>query len=145
MAAQNPLSQADRPHQLFADAPPAGMMPMQAMTMAPPPPPLVMMPPPSQPTHPPPPPPPVPPPSAFPAGIPPPPLPPVQPPLPPGAPPPPPIAAGNRTFLYYLYSLYLDFKVNTFLTKLGSDFQNILYSTLGKAIFILDYFSKGHF
>lgn len=95
LAAQNPLSQADRPHQLFADAPPAGMMPMPAMALAPPPPPLVMMPPPSQPTHPPPPPPPVPPPSAFPSGIPPPPLPPVRPPLPPGAPPPPPIAGGK--------------------------------------------------
>ncbi|KAK9754430.1 RNA recognition motif [Popillia japonica] len=91
LAAQNPLSQADRPHQLFADAPPMGMMP-PGMTMAPPPPPVMlagmMPPPPPTPTNmQPPPPPPVPPPTAFPAGIPPPPLPPVQPPLPPGAPP----------------------------------------------------------
>ncbi|CAH1119170.1 unnamed protein product [Phaedon cochleariae] len=92
LAAQNPLSQADRPHQLFADAPPVGMMPM------PPPPVLIsgMMPPPTPANlHPPPPPPPVPPPGAFPSGIPPPPLPPSQPPLPPGAPPPPPIVAGG--------------------------------------------------
>ncbi|GJQ71466.1 putative nucleic acid binding protein [Trypoxylus dichotomus] len=91
LAAQNPLSQADRPHQLFADAPPMGMMP-PGMAMAPPPPPVMlagmMPPPPPTPTNmQPPPPPPVPPPTAFPAGIPPPPLPPVQPPLPPGAPP----------------------------------------------------------
>ncbi|XP_017778222.1 PREDICTED: splicing factor 3B subunit 4 [Nicrophorus vespilloides] len=90
LAAQNPLSQADRPHQLFADAPPMGMMPPGIM--APPPPPVIlagmMPPPPPTPSnmHPPPPPP-VPPPNAFPTGIPPPPLPPVQPPLPPGAPP----------------------------------------------------------
>ncbi|XP_064211324.1 splicing factor 3B subunit 4 isoform X2 [Tribolium castaneum] len=48
LAAQNPLSQADRPHQLFADAPPMGMMP-PGMTLAPPPPPVIlagMMPPP---------------------------------------------------------------------------------------------------
>ncbi|KAL3270016.1 hypothetical protein HHI36_009073 [Cryptolaemus montrouzieri] len=93
LAAQNPLSQADRPHQLFADAPPIGMMP-PGMSMAPPPPPVLiagMMPPPMNPGNiAPPPPPPVPPPSGFPAGIPPPPLPPSQPPLPPGAPPPPP-------------------------------------------------------
>ncbi|XP_022902448.1 splicing factor 3B subunit 4 [Onthophagus taurus] len=94
LAAQNPLSQADRPHQLFADAPPMGMMP-PGMAMAPPPPPVMlagmMPPPPPTPANmQPPPPPPVPPPTAFPAGIPPPPLPPVQPPLPPGAPPAPP-------------------------------------------------------
>lgn len=90
LAAQNPLSQADRPHQLFADAPPMGLMPPGMM--APPPPPVmmagIMPPPPPTPSNiQPPPPPPVPPPSAFPTGIPPPPLPPVQPPLPPGAPP----------------------------------------------------------
>ena len=33
LAAQNPLAQADRPHQLFADAPPA---PVAATTLAPP-------------------------------------------------------------------------------------------------------------
>ncbi|XP_023017527.2 splicing factor 3B subunit 4 [Leptinotarsa decemlineata] len=95
LAAQNPLSQADRPHQLFADAPPIGMMPM---TIAPPPPPVMltgMMPPPTPANMHPPPPPPVPPPSGFPSGIPPPPLPPSQPPLPPGAPPPPPISAST--------------------------------------------------
>ncbi|KAG8228161.1 hypothetical protein J437_LFUL002815 [Ladona fulva] len=106
LAAQNPLSQADRPHQLFADAPP----PMQAaMPPAPPPPPsslsmhgltIVPPPPPAMPagTNIPPPPP-VPPP----AGVPPPPMmppmsmasgPPLppggQPPLPPMPPPPPP-------------------------------------------------------
>ncbi|XP_030761634.1 splicing factor 3B subunit 4 [Sitophilus oryzae] len=89
LAAQNPLSQADRPHQLFADAPPMGMM---GMAMAPPPPPVILgglmpMPPPTPASMAPPPPPPVPPPSSFPSGIPPPPLPPSQPPLPPGAPP----------------------------------------------------------
>ncbi|XP_044755419.1 splicing factor 3B subunit 4 [Coccinella septempunctata] len=94
LAAQNPLSQADRPHQLFADAPPMGMMP-PGMAMAPPPPPVLMagmMPPPlmTPGNIAPPPPPPVPPPAGFPSGIPPPPLPPSQPPLPPGAPPPPP-------------------------------------------------------
>ncbi|XP_050505955.1 splicing factor 3B subunit 4 [Diabrotica virgifera virgifera] len=100
LAAQNPLSQADRPHQLFADAPPIGLMPM---SMAPPPPPVIMtgMMPPPPPTlsNLPPPPPPVPPPgmgSSFPAGIPPPPLPPSQPPLPPGAPPTMPTAAGAQ-------------------------------------------------
>lgn len=91
LAAQNPLSQADRPHQLFADAPPMAIMP-PGMTLAPPPPPVMiagmMPPPPPTPTNmPPPPPPPVPPPASFPASIPPPPLPPSQPPLPPGAPP----------------------------------------------------------
>lgn len=99
LAAQNPLSHADRPHQLFADAPVPSMMPMQMghghghgqmippPLMAPPPPPSTpgLMPPP----------PPVPPPSAspFPSSVPPPPLPPMpsQPPLPPsiGMPPPP--------------------------------------------------------
>ncbi|XP_072387475.1 splicing factor 3B subunit 4 [Diabrotica undecimpunctata] len=97
LAAQNPLSQADRPHQLFADAPPIGLMPM---SMAPPPPPVIMtgMMPPPPPTlsNLPPPPPPVPPPSSFPPGIPPPPLPPSQPPLPPGAPPTMPTAAGGQ-------------------------------------------------
>ncbi|XP_014213997.1 splicing factor 3B subunit 4 [Copidosoma floridanum] len=101
LAAQNPLSQADRPHQLFADAPP--MMPvmpnmpmphpphhmMHGMVMPPPPPPTGPMPPMGNP-----PPPPVPPPpTGFPSGIPPPPLPPMpnmpaHPPLPPGMPPP---------------------------------------------------------
>ncbi|CAG9760029.1 unnamed protein product [Ceutorhynchus assimilis] len=92
LAAQNPLSQADRPHQLFADSPPIGMMP-PGMTTAPPPPPgMLGLPPPSVTpnTTIPPPPPAVPPPASFPAGIPPPPLPPSQPPLPPIAPPPPP-------------------------------------------------------
>ncbi|CAH1977089.1 unnamed protein product [Acanthoscelides obtectus] len=99
LAAQNPLSQADRPHQLFADAPPVGMMPV----LAPPPPPVVMpstgmMPPglAAMRGAPPPPPPPVPPPASFPSGIPPPPLPPVQPPLPPGAPPPPPATSQGQ-------------------------------------------------
>lgn len=98
LAAQNPLSQADRPHQLFADAPPMSMM--QGMTMAPPPPPVILggmmpPPPPTPASIAPPPPPPVPPPSSFPAGIPPPPLPPSQPPLPPGAPPPPPSSGSG--------------------------------------------------
>ncbi|KAJ8674905.1 hypothetical protein QAD02_010691 [Eretmocerus hayati] len=97
LAAQNPLSQADRPHQLFADAPPmmpAPMMPMQhhmmpGMVMPPPPPPSGPVPPMG---HPPPPPVP-PPPSGFPGTVPPPPLPPMpnmpsHPPLPPGMPPP---------------------------------------------------------
>lgn len=91
LAAQNPLSHADRPHQLFADAPVPPMMGMNPMMppplMAPPPPPSTpgMLPPP----------PPVPaPPTAapFPSSVPPPPLPPSQPPLPPppvGLPPPP--------------------------------------------------------
>jgi len=39
LAAQNPLSHADRPHQLFADAPPTGGMPLPMPMMAPPPPP----------------------------------------------------------------------------------------------------------
>ena len=55
LAAQNPLSHADRPHQLFADAPPAGGVPVPVPMMAPPPPPgqpvnvpppITMMPPP---------------------------------------------------------------------------------------------------
>ncbi|XP_055375824.1 splicing factor 3B subunit 4 [Condylostylus longicornis] len=87
LAAQNPLSHADRPHQLFADAPvpqiippvlanapPPGMIrpPIMPPLMAPPPP----IPPPMAPTGS----------SVFPAGVPPPPLPPMpasQPPLPP--------------------------------------------------------------
>uniref|UniRef100_A0A1B6DHC4 Splicing factor 3B subunit 4 n=1 Tax=Clastoptera arizonana TaxID=38151 RepID=A0A1B6DHC4_9HEMI len=80
LAAQNPLSQADRPHQLFADAPPIAPMPppppslsMMGMGMAPPPPPGFN----------PPPPPPVPPPGGMPPpmNLPPPPLPPPQPPM----------------------------------------------------------------
>ncbi|XP_063907568.1 splicing factor 3B subunit 4 [Zophobas morio] len=99
LAAQNPLSQADRPHQLFADAPPMGMMP-PGMTLAPPPPPVILAgmmppPPPTPAAMQPPPPPPVPPPNSFPSGIPPPPLPPSQPPLPPGAPPPPPATSAG--------------------------------------------------
>lgn len=91
LAAQNPLSHADRPHQLFADAPVPTMMPGQIL-----PPPMMAPPPPPTPSGmlPPPPPVPAPPqiPSAFPS-IPPPPLPPMpanQPPLPVGMPPPPP-------------------------------------------------------
>ncbi|XP_063989791.1 splicing factor 3B subunit 4 [Diachasmimorpha longicaudata] len=103
LAAQNPLSQADRPHQLFADAPPMSMpaqglpqpqhhhpphqMMHHGMVVPPPPPPATPMPM----GHPPPPPVP-PPPSGFnPSSIPPPPLPPMSishPPLPPGMPPP---------------------------------------------------------
>lgn len=95
LAAQNPLSHADRPHTLFADAPVPpmmnhgmGHMPPPMNHMAPPPPPSNVLPPP----------PPVPAPSGsgFPSSIPPPPLPPMppmpQPPLPPssiGMPPPP--------------------------------------------------------
>ncbi|KAK6619810.1 hypothetical protein RUM44_006209 [Polyplax serrata] len=73
LAAQNPLSQADRPHQLFADAPPPAPLPPAAAMMMVPPPPN------------PPPPPPVPPPMGLP---PPPPLPGMNPPLPPTIPPP---------------------------------------------------------
>ena len=100
LAAQNPLSQADRPHQLFADAPlliptptpPVGMPQlhpghhmMHGMVMPPPPPPSAGVPPMG---HPPPPPP-----TGFPGNIPPPPLPPMpnmpsHPPLPPSMPPP---------------------------------------------------------
>lgn len=82
LAAQNPLSHADRPHTLFADAPVPPMMnhgmghmpPPPMSHMAPPPPPSNVLPPP----------PPVPPPSGsgFPSSIPPPPLPPMQPPMP---------------------------------------------------------------
>lgn len=96
LAAQNPLSHADRPHQLFADAPVPQMMPGQIL-----PPPMMAPPPPPTPTGmlPPPPPVPAPPqaPSAFPS-IPPPPLPPMpanQPPLPVGMPPPPPRMMGQ--------------------------------------------------
>jgi len=39
LAAQNPLSHADRPHQLFADAPLIGGVPLPVPMMAPPPPP----------------------------------------------------------------------------------------------------------
>ena len=63
LAAQNPLSQADRPHQIFADAPavPAQSMPgMPGMPLPPPPPPGMLAPPGSQPPGMPPPPPPVP-------------------------------------------------------------------------------------
>lgn len=119
LAAQNPLSQADRPHQLFADAPPTAPLPPPPSAM--PPPPMtpmgmgmgmgmgmamgmgMMPPPPNLGSMFPPPPPPVPPPSAMGMmpGIPPPPLPPsgaaggVQPPPlpPPGVPPPPPSGA----------------------------------------------------
>lgn len=98
LAAQNPLSHADRPHQLFADAPVPQMMPMSGVMnhqMIPPP--LIAPPPP--PSNPGIPPPPVPAPnmsSQFPSSIPPPPLPPpigmpqppmpTQPPLPPAPP-----------------------------------------------------------
>lgn len=94
LAAQNPLSHADRPHQLFADAPVPSMMPMGMGQMMPPP--LMAPPPPPSTPGMMPPPPPVPPPSASPfsSQMPPPPLPPMpssQPPLPPsiGMPPPP--------------------------------------------------------
>ncbi|XP_066992138.1 splicing factor 3B subunit 4 [Anabrus simplex] len=104
LAAQNPLSQADRPHQLFADAPPPAPLPQPPSALVPPPPPVSMLgmvpPPPPTPGMHPPPPPPVPPPAGIPPppmglppGIPPPPLPPQAmghpPPLPPGVPPPP--------------------------------------------------------
>ncbi|KAF4519289.1 hypothetical protein B566_EDAN002179 [Ephemera danica] len=83
LAAQNPLSQADRPHQLFADAPPP---PQPSMPPIPPPPPMthaaltIVPPPPPAPPSSMPPPPPVPPPS-MPMGMP---MPPGQPPMPPG-------------------------------------------------------------
>merc|ERR1712179_98922 len=51
LAAQNPLSQADRPHQLFADAPP---VPLPSITPVPPPPSMMggyMPPPPVPPPH----------------------------------------------------------------------------------------------
>merc|ERR1712197_193751 len=38
LAAQNPLSQADRPHQLFADAPPTPLPTMGGVAPVPPPP-----------------------------------------------------------------------------------------------------------
>nr|CAD7393446.1 unnamed protein product [Timema cristinae] len=89
LAAQNPLSQADRPHQLFADAPPTALpqsLPsVNMMSMVPPPPPTPGM-------HPPPPPPVPPPPGIPPPPMnlpPPPPLPPQHPPMPPNMPPPP--------------------------------------------------------
>ena len=90
LAAQNPLAQTDRPHQLFADAPPMPP-PMSAMSN------MMGMPPGLPPPPPPPPvqmamPPPPPPPSVRPVGmdgIPPPPLPPTL------APPPPPPPTGN--------------------------------------------------
>lgn len=90
LAAQNPLSHADRPHQLFADAPVPQMMPGQIL-----PPPMMAPPPPPTPSGMLPPPPPVPAPPQAPVfpSIPPPPLPPMpanQPPLPVGMPPPPP-------------------------------------------------------
>ncbi|XP_037927216.1 splicing factor 3B subunit 4 [Teleopsis dalmanni] len=100
LAAQNPSSHADRPHQLFADAPVPSMMPVMPGQLVPPPL-MAPPPPPSAPVVAPPagmlpPPPPVPPPqsASFPPSIPPPPLPPLsnnQPPLPPpvGIPPPP--------------------------------------------------------
>ncbi|KAE8738654.1 hypothetical protein FOCC_FOCC015856 [Frankliniella occidentalis] len=108
LAAQNPLSQADRPHQLFADAPPTAPLPPPPGAM-PPPPPMTPMgmammppPPPSLGNMFPPPPPPVPPPNSMGMmqGIPPPPLPPsggMQPPPlpPPGVPPPPPSMGGQ--------------------------------------------------
>lgn len=78
LAAQNPLSHADRPHQLFADAPVPPMMPPNPMMMGQMIPPPLIAPPPVMP-----PPPPVPAPnSGFPSTIPPPPLPPMQPPIP---------------------------------------------------------------
>lgn len=98
LAAQNPSAHADRPHQLFADAPVQNMMPsgMPGQMM---PPPMMAPPPPVMPVAAPnmnimAAPPPVPQPAPFPATIPPPPLPPMaagQPPLPPamGIPPPP--------------------------------------------------------
>lgn len=85
LAAQNPLSHVDKPHQLFADAPPMGIMPMGQAAATP----INMLGiiPPTMPPGTAPPPPPVPPPSvAFGSMIPP--APPGQPPLPPGLPPP---------------------------------------------------------
>ncbi|XP_055710567.1 splicing factor 3B subunit 4 [Phlebotomus papatasi] len=85
LAAQNPLSHADRPHQLFADAPVPPMMPMPAGMMGPmiPPPLIAPPPPPVAPPNPP-----------FPSSVPPPPLPPMQPPVPPSQPPLPPTPVG---------------------------------------------------
>ncbi|KAH8341788.1 hypothetical protein KR074_002816, partial [Drosophila pseudoananassae] len=105
LAAQNPSAHADRPHQLFADAPVQSMMPGQMMPGQIMPPPMMAPPPPVVPVSnnnmsmiaPPPP---VPQPTPFPATIPPPPLPPMsggQPPLPPamGIPPPPRMMQAN--------------------------------------------------
>ncbi|KAH8315385.1 hypothetical protein KR067_002594, partial [Drosophila pandora] len=105
LAAQNPSAHADRPHQLFADAPVQSMMPGQMMPGQIMPPPMMAPPPPVVPVSnnnmsmiaPPPP---VPQPAPFPATIPPPPLPPMaggQPPLPPamGIPPPPRMMQAN--------------------------------------------------
>ncbi|XP_004536748.1 splicing factor 3B subunit 4 [Ceratitis capitata] len=96
LAAQNPSSHADRPHQLFADSPVPSMVPVIPGQIIPPPPLMAPPPPPVANNNMLPPPPPVPPPqvAGFPAAIPPPPLPPLstgQPPLPPpvGIPPPP--------------------------------------------------------
>jgi splicing factor 3B subunit 4 len=94
LAAQNPLSQADKPHQLFADAPPVPTPAMPGMPLPPPPPPGMIPPPGLQPPGLPPPPPPV----ALPPHsmgmmqpMPPPPRPPMPPgqypPMPPGPPP----------------------------------------------------------
>ncbi|KAI0236393.1 Splicing factor 3B subunit 4 [Lamellibrachia satsuma] len=106
LAVQNPLSQADRPHQLFADAPPSQQNPSSAtpsIPLVPPPPPPVSgdmggAPPPGMPgvpntsVPPPPVPPPIPPPGMMPPFMPPfmPPPPGMMP--PPGAPPPPPMS-----------------------------------------------------
>ncbi|XP_022215057.1 splicing factor 3B subunit 4 [Drosophila obscura] len=105
LAAQNPSAHADRPHQLFADAPVQNMMTGQMMPGQMMPPPMMAPPPPVVPVSqnnmgmiaPPPP---VPQPTPFPATIPPPPLPPMaggQPPLPPamGIPPPPRMMQAN--------------------------------------------------
>lgn len=96
LAAQNPSSHADRPHQLFADSPVPNMVTVIPGQIIPPPPLMAPPPPPVSSNNMLPPPPPVPPPqvTGFPAAIPPPPLPPLstgQPPLPPpvGIPPPP--------------------------------------------------------
>ncbi|XP_053947935.1 splicing factor 3B subunit 4 isoform X2 [Anastrepha ludens] len=96
LAAQNPSSHADRPHQLFADSPVPNMVAVIPGQIIPPPPLMAPPPPPVSSNNMLPPPPPVPPPqvTGFPAAIPPPPLPPLstgQPPLPPpvGIPPPP--------------------------------------------------------
>ncbi|XP_071805589.1 splicing factor 3B subunit 4-like [Asterias amurensis] len=106
LAAQNPLSQADRPHQLFADAPapaqPNGLPPPIIPPLGvPPPPPATSGPPPGMPPIPPPgvpllPPPGVPPPGMFPPNMP---MPPFMPgmPFPPmGMPPPPPGQDGQN-------------------------------------------------
>ncbi|XP_067638340.1 splicing factor 3B subunit 4 isoform X2 [Eurosta solidaginis] len=104
LAAQNPSSHADRPHQLFADSPVPNMVPVMPGQIIPPPPLMAPPPPPVAANSMLPPPPPVPPPqvTGFPAAIPPPPLPPLatgQPPLPPpvGIPPPPRMASYAAT------------------------------------------------